>query len=72
MNRTRQVGGVFNRFIGDDWTWEWTTTDDVSARDAGTVLISLACRKGGTAIASTNDATITTTGTSFTAGGGRP
>ncbi len=60
-------GGVWERFQGDDWTWEWTTTDDVSTWSDLRVTIRASRSSTATVLATTEavPATITTTGTNF-------
>lgn len=61
---------VFVRFAGDNWVWDWATTDTVTTYSDPRITIRETREATATVIASTELAvpTITTTGTNFASG----
>jgi hypothetical protein len=58
------------RRVGDDWSWDWSTDDDVSSWSSPVITIRDGRGTDATVLATTTGAspTITTTGTDFAAG----
>lgn len=67
---TTTTAGVWAKFQGDDWSWTWTTTDDVSSYSDPRITIRASRSSTATVLATTESGTptITTTGTDFSAG----
>ena len=67
---TTDQSGVWAKFQGDDWSWHFTTTADVSTWSDPRITIREARSSTATIVASTEllTPTITTTGTNFATG----
>jgi len=70
ITTTADESGVWAKFQGDDWSWHFTTTSDVSTYSDPRVTIREFRSNTAPIIASTEllTPTITTTGTNFASG----